>query len=124
MFSAMFVGGYTVGFIRGWQMALVLSAALPLLAVAGFFMMKLLSSSEVAGKNRTVMNSECGRQSLKCMILVYCYSAQKAYSKAGSVAEEVLGSIRTVAAFGAEEKSILRYGRFTEGLDFKCWHYL
>lgn len=71
-----------VGFIRGWKMALVLSAALPLLAGAGFFMMKLLSSAEVA--------------------------AQRAYSKAGSVAEEVLGSVRTVAAFGAEQKSILR----------------
>lgn len=35
--------------------------------------------------------------------------AQKAYSKAGSVAEEVLGTMRTVVAFGAEEKSISRF---------------
>lgn len=32
----------------------------------------------------------------------------KAYSKAGAVAEEVLSSIRTVVAFGAQEKEIQR----------------
>lgn len=37
-------------------------------------------------------------------------SELKAYGKAGSVAEEVLSSIRTVAAFGAEEKEAERYG--------------
>lgn len=31
-----------------------------------------------------------------------------AYSKAGAVAEEVLSSIRTVVAFGAQEKEIER----------------
>ena len=36
-------------------------------------------------------------------------SSHEAYAQAGSVAEEVLGSIRTVAAFGAQEKSRLRY---------------
>ena len=30
------------------------------------------------------------------------------YAKAGSVAEEVLSSIRTVAAFGGEKKEIAR----------------
>lgn len=33
----------------------------------------------------------------------------KAYSIAGVVAEEVLSSIRTVVAFGGEEKEIQRY---------------
>lgn len=32
-----------------------------------------------------------------------------AYAKAGSVAEEVLSSMRTVAAFGGEEKETERY---------------
>ena len=32
-----------------------------------------------------------------------------AYAKAGSIAEEVLSSIRTVAAFGGEKKEIERY---------------
>ncbi len=33
----------------------------------------------------------------------------KSYSKAGTVAEEVLGGIRTVAAFSGEEKEMERY---------------
>ena len=32
-----------------------------------------------------------------------------AYAKAGSIAEEVLSSIRTVAAFGGEKKEIARW---------------
>ncbi|KAG8587247.1 hypothetical protein GDO81_005610, partial [Engystomops pustulosus] len=32
-----------------------------------------------------------------------------AYAKAGSVAEEVLSSVRTVVAFGGQEKEIQRY---------------
>lgn len=32
----------------------------------------------------------------------------KAYASAGSVAEEVLSSIRTVAAFGGEQKEVER----------------
>ena len=33
----------------------------------------------------------------------------KSYAKAGAVADEVLSSIRTVAAFGGEEKEAERY---------------
>lgn len=33
----------------------------------------------------------------------------KAYAKAGAVADEVLSSLRTVAAFGGEEKEAERY---------------
>ena len=33
-----------------------------------------------------------------------------AYAQAGSVAEEVLSSMRTVAAFSGEEKETERYG--------------
>ena len=33
----------------------------------------------------------------------------KAYAKAGAVADEVLYSIRTVAAFGGEDKEVERY---------------
>lgn len=32
----------------------------------------------------------------------------KAYAKAGAVAEEVLGAIRTVVAFGGQEKESVR----------------
>lgn len=36
----------------------------------------------------------------------------KAYAKAGAVADEVLSSIRTVAAFGGEHKEAERYSVF------------
>ncbi len=35
---------------------------------------------------------------------------QKAYAKAGAIAEEVLGAIRTVTAFAGQEKEMARYG--------------
>ena len=34
---------------------------------------------------------------------------QNAYARAGAVAEEVISSIRTVAAFGGEKKEVVRY---------------
>ena len=37
-----------------------------------------------------------------------------AYGKAGSIAEEVLSSIRTVVAFGGQEKEVERYRRQAE----------
>ena len=36
-----------------------------------------------------------------------------AYAKAGAVAEEVISSIRTVAAFNGQEKEIKRYKKVT-----------
>jgi len=35
-----------------------------------------------------------------------------AYAKAGAIAEEVLGAIRTVVAFGGEKKECARYSIF------------
>lgn len=36
---------------------------------------------------------------------------QSAYARAGAIAEEVFSSIRTVMAFGGEQKEVQRYGR-------------
>eukprot|EP00918_Siedleckia_nematoides_P106241 GHVU01231873.1.p1 GENE.GHVU01231873.1~~GHVU01231873.1.p1 ORF type:complete len:229 (+),score=18.55 GHVU01231873.1:410-1096(+) len=76
MFAAQFIGGYVVGFVRGWKLTLVVSACLPLIAAAGWFMMHMVSSS---GKN-----------------------SAKSYEGAGSVAEETLSSWRTVTAFNSQ----------------------
>ena len=38
---------------------------------------------------------------------------QMAYASAGSIAEEVLSAIRTVVAFGGEEKEAARYWYIT-----------
>ena len=37
----------------------------------------------------------------------------ESYAKAGAVAEEVLGSMRTVTAFGGQEKEVARYAYIT-----------
>ncbi|NXC34955.1 ABCBB protein, partial [Campylorhamphus procurvoides] len=80
-----FVCGFLLGFISGWKLTLVIIAVSPLLgigaAVYGLAVAKLT-----------------GRE-------------LKAYAKAGAVADEVLSSIRTVAAFGGEKKEVERYDK-------------
>eukprot|EP00453_Perkinsus_chesapeaki_P001863 CAMPEP_0185915894 /NCGR_PEP_ID=MMETSP0924C-20121207/2847_1 /TAXON_ID=321610 /ORGANISM="Perkinsus chesapeaki, Strain ATCC PRA-65" /LENGTH=75 /DNA_ID=CAMNT_0028640313 /DNA_START=302 /DNA_END=526 /DNA_ORIENTATION=- len=39
---------------------------------------------------------------------------QTRYAAAGAVAEEVLGSIKTVAAFGGEKRSIAKYNEVVQ----------
>ncbi|XP_073437565.1 ATP-binding cassette sub-family B member 5-like isoform X2 [Dendrobates tinctorius] len=77
------IGGLLIGLIKGWQLGLVILATSPLVTIATAICSKLtvqLTSKELS-----------------------------AYAKAGSVADEVLSSIRTVAAFGGQEKEIQRY---------------
>ncbi|NWV06037.1 ABCBB protein, partial [Ptilonorhynchus violaceus] len=80
-----FVCGFLLGFVSGWKLTLVIIAVSPLLgagaAVYGLAVAKLT-----------------GRE-------------LKAYAKAGAVADEVLSSIRTVAAFGGEKKEVERYDK-------------
>lgn len=83
MFLGMIIGGYTVGFLRGWKLTLVISAVLPLLAGVGYLFMKSLTESETRSR--------------------------ETYGHAGAVAEEVFGNIRTVVAFGSEEQCRTRY---------------
>nr|XP_033786800.1 ATP-binding cassette sub-family B member 5 isoform X2 [Geotrypetes seraphini] len=78
-----FVAGIIIGFIKGWQLTLAILATSPLVAISAGFCSKMLVS--LTNKELT------------------------AYAKAGAVAEEVLSSIRTVVAFGGQEKEINRY---------------
>ncbi|KAG9292640.1 hypothetical protein G9A89_007012 [Geosiphon pyriformis] len=80
-----FFAGFIIGFIKGWKLALVLSAVMPLLALAGGAMAKALSSSSTEG--------------------------QGAYAGAGTVAEQAISGIKTVVAFGGEKREIARYIR-------------
>ncbi|XP_035688021.1 ATP-dependent translocase ABCB1-like isoform X3 [Branchiostoma floridae] len=78
-----FIAGFVIGFIYGWKMALVIMAVSPLLGIVAFLMTKMASA--------------------------FTEDEQAAYAKAGGVAEEVLSSMRTVAAFGGEKKEEKRY---------------
>lgn len=78
-----FLGGFIIGFVRIWQISLVTLSIVPLIALAGG---------------------------------IYAYitigliaKVRKSYVKAGQIAEEVIGNVRTVQAFAGEEKAVRSY---------------
>uniref|UniRef100_W5LHI0 Bile salt export pump n=1 Tax=Astyanax mexicanus TaxID=7994 RepID=W5LHI0_ASTMX len=78
-----FVCGFLMGFVRGWKLTLVIISVSPLIGVGAALM--ALFVAKLTGREL------------------------QAYAKAGAVADEVLSSIRTVAAFGGEKKEVERY---------------
>ncbi|KAI8869068.1 ATP-binding cassette, sub-family B, member 4, partial [Ramicandelaber brevisporus] len=78
-----FVGGFVLAFVYSWRLSLVLMASLPLLALSGAIMSKMMSGDANSG--------------------------QGAYAQAGAIATEVLASIKTVMAFGAQDRELQRY---------------
>uniref|UniRef100_A0A0G4H968 Bile salt export pump n=1 Tax=Chromera velia CCMP2878 TaxID=1169474 RepID=A0A0G4H968_9ALVE len=78
-FFSMFIAGFVVGIVVNWELALVVCAALPLLMIAGAYMVKALAG----------MQEE----------------SSAAYAEAGGVAEEAIQNIRTVASFGGEGRT-------------------
>ncbi|CAM9376907.1 unnamed protein product [Laminaria digitata] len=91
-FSSMFVSGFTIGFARGWELALVMLCVVPPLGLAGTLMFRKLSSLATL--------------------------TQKNTAGAGGVAEEAISSIRTVAAFTGEKKECKRYeGKVDEAME-------
>ncbi|KAK0150911.1 Bile salt export pump [Merluccius polli] len=83
-----FIFGFMVGFIGGWKLTLVVIAVSPLIGLAAGLM--AMAVARLTGRELT------------------------AYAKAGAVADEVLTAIRTVAAFGGEDKEVERYDRNLE----------
>lgn len=47
-YASMFVSGFTIGFVRGWELALVMLAVVPPLGIAGTIMFKMISSLSTA----------------------------------------------------------------------------
>ncbi|XP_068575440.1 bile salt export pump-like [Cebidichthys violaceus] len=80
-----FVCGFCIGFVKGWKLTLVIVAASPLIGVGAGLM--ALFVAKLTGMEL------------------------QAYAKAGAIADEVLSSIRTVAAFGGETKEVQRYDK-------------
>ncbi|XP_035829100.1 ATP-dependent translocase ABCB1 isoform X2 [Aplysia californica] len=88
-----FVAGFVIGFVYGWKLTLVILAVSPFLAGAAGLFSKLAASMTA--------------------------KELEAYAKAGAVAEEVFGAIRTVVAFGGQEKESERYaGNLSEAEAF------
>uniref|UniRef100_A0A8C6W760 Bile salt export pump n=1 Tax=Nannospalax galili TaxID=1026970 RepID=A0A8C6W760_NANGA len=77
------ISGILIGFYRGWKLTLVLISVSPLIGI--------------------------GTAIIALSVAKFTNLELKAYAKAGSVADEVISSIRTVAAFGGEKKEVERY---------------
>ncbi|XP_039094785.1 ATP-binding cassette sub-family B member 5 [Hyaena hyaena] len=75
--------GLAIGLVKGWKLTLVTLSTSPLIIASAVLFSRIIISLSSKELN--------------------------AYSKAGAVAEEVLSSIQTVVAFGAQEKEIQRY---------------
>ena len=80
-----FLSGFVIAFTKGWKLALVLTAVIPVMGGAAAFMAKLLADGSSKG--------------------------QDAYAGAGAIAQEVLSSIRTVTAFNGQQREIERYNK-------------
>ncbi|XP_073219421.1 ABC transporter B family member 2-like isoform X2 [Cicer arietinum] len=78
-----FLAGFIIGFIRVWQISLVTLAIVPLIAIAG------------------------GLYAYVTIGLVA--KVRKSYVRAGQIAKEVIGNVRTVQAFGGEERAVISY---------------
>uniref|UniRef100_A0A8C9QQL5 ATP binding cassette subfamily B member 1 n=1 Tax=Spermophilus dauricus TaxID=99837 RepID=A0A8C9QQL5_SPEDA len=85
---ATFFTGYIIGFTRGWKLTLVILSISPVLGLSAALWAKILSS--------------------------FTDKELLAYAKAGAVAEEVLAAIRTVIAFGGQNKELERYNKNLE----------
>ncbi|CAG8491139.1 uncharacterized protein OCT59_020189 [Rhizophagus irregularis] len=87
-YIATFIAGFVIAFTKEWLLALVLCCAFPLLAGSSSIMAKLLASSAKKG--------------------------QDVYAEAGAVAEQVFSGIKTVTAFGGQQREINRYAEKLE----------
>ncbi|MFH4974092.1 hypothetical protein AB6A40_000801 [Gnathostoma spinigerum] len=80
---AAFIGGIVVAFFCSWQMTLLMLAFMPLIAGLISYLNRFVGSS-------------VGQE-------------ERAYGRAGSVAEEVLFGVRTVISFNGQKKEVERY---------------
>ncbi|KAF9430701.1 Multidrug resistance protein 1 [Entomortierella beljakovae] len=78
-----FVAGFVIAFTHGWRMSLVLLTSVPLMAIAGGLMAKYATTTSAHG--------------------------QDSYAKAGGLAEQAIGSIRTVVAFDGQKRELNKF---------------
>ncbi|KAI8371097.1 putative ABC transporter protein [Blakeslea trispora] len=88
MLTAQFIAGFIVAFVNGWRLAVIMLAVTPLLLAAG--------------------------SAMGFFITKYTKKSQDAYALAGSVAEQVFNSIRTVYAFSLQKRFSKRYEKQLE----------
>ena len=75
-FISAFTAGFIIAFVRQWKLALAVSSIVPMIAITGGLMNKFTSK--------------------------YTQESLKAIAEGGSIAEEVISTIRTSYAFGSQ----------------------
>ncbi|XP_074310728.1 ABC transporter B family member 21-like [Silene latifolia] len=83
------ISGLLIAFLANWMLAFIILAMIPLLGLSGYFQLKLMKG--------------------------FSEDAKKKYEEASHVANDAVGSIRTVASFCAEEKVMQLYEKKCEG---------
>ncbi|XWS31898.1 hypothetical protein CRYUN_Cryun23aG0115300 [Craigia yunnanensis] len=83
------VAGLVIAFVASWQLALIILALIPLIGVSGYIQVKFMKG--------------------------FSADAKMMYEEASQVANDAVGSIRTVASFCAEEKVMQLYKKKCEG---------
>ncbi|EGF83631.1 hypothetical protein BATDEDRAFT_15754 [Batrachochytrium dendrobatidis JAM81] len=83
--SAAFIAGFVIGFVKGWRLTLVLCVAVPIIAGCA-----MVLSGFISGKST---------------------DQQEAYAESGDISQQALSSMRTVAAFGGEDREADRYAK-------------
>ncbi|GMF63810.1 unnamed protein product [Phytophthora fragariaefolia] len=86
-----FFAGYIVGLARGWDITLVMTCIVP---VMGWSMGYVLKKWQTRAAY-----------------------AQQIYAQAGAIAEEILGSIRTVSSLTAEQRALQKYNQHTAEIE-------
>ncbi|OMO70911.1 hypothetical protein COLO4_28443 [Corchorus olitorius] len=83
------VAGLVIAFVASWQLALIVLALIPLIGINGILQVKFIQG--------------------------FSADAKMMYEEASQVANDAVGSIRTVASFCAEEKVMELYKKKCEG---------
>ncbi|KIP05158.1 hypothetical protein PHLGIDRAFT_129050 [Phlebiopsis gigantea 11061_1 CR5-6] len=100
-FLAAFVTGFVLAYVKSWRLALALSSILPCIAITGGVMNKFIST--------------------------YMQMSLRHVAEAGSLAEEVISTVRTAQAFGTQNTLAELYDVFVgkaRKVDMKAaiWH--
>ncbi|XP_062084186.1 ABC transporter B family member 4-like [Humulus lupulus] len=83
------VAGLLIAFLACWRLAFIVLVLFPLIGVTGYFQLKFMQGFSSDAKNM--------------------------YEEASQIAKDAVGSIRTVASFCAEEKTMKLYKKKCEG---------
>jgi ATP-binding cassette subfamily B (MDR/TAP) protein 1 len=91
----MFFTGFIIAFIRGWQLALALSSIVPVIALSGVLMTKCVCPDSVF----PLVLKRVGRY-----MGAYRRQMLEHTADGGTLAEEVISSMRNTHAFGTQRK--------------------